>query len=978
MRFFVLAGWAFAAQHAQLTYLTVEPYGSLIETDLRVESIRNALDEGNSIGDPGIFGDAFERLDAAGKMAGLRAPPDEDAKPKTEDDAGGDVDFTAPEAPDTDKEAPETPLTAKDKHPAHEGEAEWRSMGKITLIVLAILVVILLGLVALIVRLWLWYDRVGVDEGKELPPVSAQLSTDYLEENSAGYDKAKKEWIPLVSFGKGEFDLYESLGNIAGVGMQAYFIILYQAFWVNMLCLALLIPMMGYDSMGGHAEAAAVWTAADLDPDVAANAHSFQDHWTSRLLFVNWSGHASATTLTVGLAINDAISVLVITCWAMWLYLVTFPFLKRKLERERGNIGEFVVLVDGLPGHLEGDKHAQYETVLREHMIKIVNQRREEKGITSEVPVEIKEVVLCRDYEGQLGKFEELVSLRETRDIEKDKHRSEKVEALEAEITALEAKLEEGRKSPETLRVSRAYVMFRRQGDTDLLVEAYKRFKVIDSFPRDVAEELAFEGNRKIEVVRATEPEDVNWDQQGFDRDVRSKAVVISIIIQVISFAAFMYGLSVLTTTKLAHKEMLADCFDEAGCIPPVAVDDALNMGLSKDGLLPNCVCAGVGTQHILQTEELWHPCNDYMMLQVWLKIMSLVLVGCVFVVCEILEAILEGLAQFEKPLTYSQAEYNLFCTMYRLNLFAKIMVVVVVTLKLFGGDFIPFTPVWFAEVGDLVVLQIMVSIVAINFVRIFKGVIAPWILGFFFKLFSHQKIANKVGCFRFEFEPSKRSSEFYMLFTACFLFYTGMPVLLVIFAIWVTVQAFMDRMFLLRGCSRSNLAVNLQIPNAVASYLCIVMFLHCLFAAWTLGSPQLYLSELMGWAKPIVLEDPENEHPHWDSEHIAKLSKSQLVALHFGSQAAIPNLVMAALIFLFWATVFFAWLCGRKNLLNKLTPDSLVGVDPCNNEKDVEQVIPEIEKLGRLASYDPEKHPKLGPTVTAFFNHKGPEAPPE
>merc|ERR1719253_1169505 len=118
-----------------------------------------------------------------------------------------------------------------------------------------------------------------------------------------------------------------------------------------------------------------------------------------------------------------------------------------------------------------------------------------------------------------------------------------------------------------------------------------------------------------------------------------------------------------------------------------------------------------------------------------------------------------------------------------------------------------------------------------------------------------------------------------------------------------------------------------------------------------------------MGWAQSIVTKD---EHPIWDSEHISKLSQSQYVALHLGSEAAVPGLTVAALIFLFWSTVFFGWLCG-VSVLEKLRPEHLKD-EQHNDEKDVAEVIPRVQAAGRLASYKPEKHPVMGDTVTAFL----------
>lgn len=137
------------------------------------------------------------------------------------------------------------------------------------------------------------------------------------------------------------------------------------------------------------------------------------------------------------------------------------------------------------------------------------------------------------------------------------------------------------------------------------------------------------------------------------------------------------------------------------------------------------------------------------------------------------------------------------------------------------------------------------------------------------------------------------------------------------------------------------------------------------------LGSPIMYPSVLMGWAKGYDLEDKA-----WTADDIQQLSRGQNLALHFGNRASAPLFAVGCTILLWYVVYLVAKIAGH-DLIGMMSPYKGRVVT-----SDDEQVFTpeEIEKKGFVTSYNPEEHPEVGPIYKTMADvaKEPPSASPE
>eukprot|EP00397_Hematodinium_sp_SG-2012_P038391 GEMP01041756.1.p1 GENE.GEMP01041756.1~~GEMP01041756.1.p1 ORF type:complete len:220 (+),score=33.13 GEMP01041756.1:734-1393(+) len=154
----------------------------------------------------------------------------------------------------------------------------------------------------------------------------------------------------------------------------------------------------------------------------------------------------------------------------------------RKVANDAKNdtcASRYSILIDNMPEYIiEG--HTNYQLLLEKHLLKILNTVRERQQLQpKEAEDAFAEVVLVRDYDRQLLRYNAIVAAKKKLDNARMRKRIEKndkdVKKLENKLNQLKIQRRTVVTTTITARaVKRAFVMFQELEDRDMVVEHYR------------------------------------------------------------------------------------------------------------------------------------------------------------------------------------------------------------------------------------------------------------------------------------------------------------------------------------------------------------------------------------------------------------------------------------------------------------------------------------------------------------------------
>lgn len=785
--------------------------------------------------------------------------------------------------------------------PADDTPPRWRNLLTIVMIItLSVLGTLIIAAIA-ILFIYRAVDRAGVDEGKELPEVSADVAKEAGRTAEVGYDTETSQDISIWQ----GFSGYEAtVGERCGVGMQGYVALQHRLIFMFLGLPMLVISLMVYNSMGSGKMIDVPMgqlTMANVDPVHVNTTVTDENGVTTATLSysnadkaITWLCDSSIGCKFFGsaepikpaavaaiLAINDAMLGLMIFVFLVYMFYWAFPNLQAARDADNVDTSHFSIRIDQLPPRLrEGDE--QYESKLRTAVVEHVESA---SGIEGAEIVEM--TVIRKGYSDAVALLSQIEQLESDAEMEREKHRSEVVKSVEEKIAAAKAELAE-LPDPKTGPVVRAFAIL-------------ADFNHAQSAPGRLASE-PFDG---AVVSRAPEPEDVYWLHQSDTRGQRIMGFVISAIIKLAFYGTvFMLGATLMQMKAQSTNE--AECLAaDTGEVRDPGRTELLaaynSTSATPIGISPyktqHCLCRGMGVVAIFQDKDLWRPCDtymyNYMISKLWLAaflLMTVVLMPVVRFVFNFLEV------SIECPITYSERNNSAFVSHVFLVFLMKFVLVALVLSKPLEGPYDIDSHELLFEVAETIFLSTAIMVVAQLWIRFFFGVIIPFlgslVAGPF--LFSHQKTANAVASFRPPFEPAERLAELAGLLGGVIVFSALVPCLVGGCFLFIIVLAFMDRVFLMRGASRKELAVDLSQPYSALWWIMFCVYLHGLLSAYVFGNPLLFPGSL------IAYDEKKDAGYNLPSSYMSAPIATR-IRWHATSWNAFPGLFLA------WVCVVFA-----------------------------------------------------------------------
>ena len=760
---------------------------------------------------------------------------------------------------------------------ADDFDPAWQHMLRTLGIVAASVVGGLILVLLLIMCIYRASDRSGVDEGEVLPEVSAEAAEEAGKTTAVGYDKEKEE----ISLWQGFSEYEETMKERCGVGMQGYVALQHRLFCLFLFLPLFVIPLLIYNSQGSGKMVDVPlggYTMANVEVNVT-NAVRMQESYSL----------AKPSDASFYVAMFDATGALVLLVFFGTMIYSTFPKMQADQEEKYADMSNFAIRIEALPPSLpEGND--DYESKLSTAVVEHVESA---SGVSS---AEVKELTLIRTGHSEaVALLARLETLDESLEIEKEKHRSAEVKRLEEEVASVKADLAK-LPNPKTQDVVCAFVIL---GDS-----AHAQ-----SAPGSLTQ-APFDGAL---VHLAPEPEDVNWAHQSKTKGQRTAGTVISFFLKSILFAGFF----ALGTWLLLQKEAMTDdveCNDPlTGEVRESTKGDCLSAYASSfddKGISPyanqHCLCRGVGVVAIFQDRDLWRPCDSYMNRFVIGKYWLFLFLFLIVLLSPVFRKTMNALGNtMECPITYSERESSAFVGNLLLILSMKFAIVAIVMARPLGlYEFASRD--WLYELSETLLLSTAIMVVAELWVRLFFGVIVPFVAACFAGpfLFSHQKKANAAASFRLYFEPAERLAELTGLVGGLIIFSAMIPPFVVGCFLFIILIAFLDRIYLLRGASREQLAFDLTLPYMALWALVLCVFLHALLAAYVFGHPLLFPGVLLNY-------NPA-EDEGFDRPSIYNASAGKALGWHLRSLNALPSLCVAALCVFFFLYAIVAAMIGK------------------------------------------------------------------
>eukprot|EP00397_Hematodinium_sp_SG-2012_P002448 GEMP01002454.1.p1 GENE.GEMP01002454.1~~GEMP01002454.1.p1 ORF type:complete len:873 (+),score=109.41 GEMP01002454.1:734-3352(+) len=627
----------------------------------------------------------------------------------------------------------------------------------------------------------------------------------------------------------------------------------------------------------------------------------------------------------------------------------------RKVANDAKNdtcASRYSILIDNMPEYIiEG--HTNYQLLLEKHLLKILNTVRERQQLQpKEAEDAFAEVVLVRDYDRQLLRYNAIVAAKKKLDNARMRKRIEKndkdVKKLENKLNQLKIQRRTVVTTTITARaVKRAFVMFQELEDRDMVVEHY-RLSVYLMTRLSQKEDNRFQ-SYPIYVGEPPEPGDIMWENQ--DRVewkvfcAQILTFVLSMLVMTASFVIIFFSKSQLQLANSNKNDCSAqeDIFSERDAVN----NENLHRGLTF------CECNALGLATILRNTSLVTRCSSFISSEIsllWTMIGNTV---TVIIVNAGLKFTIVALANTERPLSHSALHHSIAIQMFRAQVTNTALIILLINSYYFiifglAGTYYDFSREWYKNIGQQIMLIICTQIfVPHTFQLLFSTLLRSVRLKLGAPYCETQEELNEMYT-GLDWRLSFRIAQVLTIIFTCCIYSAALPMINFVAAASFIVIFWSDKYILLRLAKRPP-QYDMALLASVRSVLPTAVLYHLCFAIWIYGNTDLFPTS-------------SNSNFQYRGDKVFFFDAAGQFFLRSKLQANILNLILFIITISFIAAKLLILVLGKPFI----TPLKVV-IGKRFNIKSIEYVeqqsflqAAEIAKnRGLLFSYQPEANPE-------------------
>lgn len=531
------------------------------------------------------------------------------------------------------------------------------------------------------------------------------------------------------------------INQIGGTGTELYFTMLRDFGIVFAVMAALTTPLTAFSLLGNFAP-----DGGPLIRTTVGNLGRLEsaDVLSPILRVVEFRCQGiTLMDLTPSFAWLDFVAVVIFLVLTAWFRFIKIPRLEAADSLREITPSDFAVEISHLPRRIDIAK--DYETELRNHLIRRLKSTGFSRSGPDASEPEICELTLVRDYGGRLDELQLRAALRQSLEIAKAHQNFKKAAGIEKRLEKLEGQLTEFL-DPKKLPVTGAFAILNSTSAVQSLLFDYRfsNYYVLRNFQSSSRQ---FRGNQ-IRIRRAPEPTDLIWENQSYSwcRRFCRRMIVRCIVIVVMFISIVLIYVLTAASTALSPSQLSylgdsqcdpvgltspnasGDASNDFKCVTGVAQNWTRNVAVARGSDALNCWCATQGYQALVQNSTLRADCQPWLLGLVESAAVQSSISLATAVLNIILKHLLLALAAFEKPLTYtalnSSTMQKLFvaqlvntgCIIFMVNAWGPkylrdlSLVIPGIGNLLFRGPFDDITRGWYTVVGATLLLNMLLT----------------------------------------------------------------------------------------------------------------------------------------------------------------------------------------------------------------------------------------------------------------------------
>lgn len=576
---------------------------------------------------------------------------------------------------------------------------------------------------------------------------------------------------------------------------------------------------------------------------------------------------------------------------------------------------------------------------------------------------EVVDVSLARIYDGLLdlygSHFELSMNLSNERVLAQKRGdpESRKIRMMERKLEMLNDKIKRREaqivRTHDELPVIYAFVVFNSADDSNRCYSVYKNSKKCCQFASSQSQELQFRGHHPLSVSRATEPDNILWENLEINscyRCMRKFLVAIITCCVMVSSVALLYYMKTVEDDIPTREE----------CVNDYNVSRSLSLSEAKDQLSSSkekiCFCQSQKYSDFVDDSDLRDYCDNYIKKSAKVVGIKFATSLGVVIINFILKVVLVRLSRFERPSTKGREQVKVMLKVFIAIFINTAVVNLMVTSDLqelwfvkylpfhkylFNDEFDDFTRYWYLKSGSMFVTTMLISIVSphcVNLVVFYPiGLVkrsCKWMN------YTTQYDLNQAFT-TIEFDIATRTSSILNIIFTCFMYSGGMPFLNMICAASLFTIYWVDKFLVLRHYFKpSNFGP--ELAERVASLLPFAVILHCGFSLWMLSASEVFPT---GYKVRDGYVEPDT---NTFKERIYRTS-------------GIVNIILIVV-----ALTLVVFNAGIVSIYERIKKRKHIAVSPTDRTSPHNTYLEEYEKLASkgLASYDIKLNMKYAPLI--------------